>query len=103
MKNQIAKIATIAITINSPTVVSVIGVLRNGLVQSSKEGIQPRSFRDPRDVNKRHTNTEGIAEVTITAGLTTLASPCRAKGASQTLGRYGKNGVFVCHRRILFT
>jgi hypothetical protein len=52
-------------------------------------------------VNKRHTNTESIAEVTASAGLTSLASPCRAKGASQTFGRYGKNGVCFCHHPVL--
>jgi hypothetical protein len=52
-------------------------------------------------VNKRHTNTESIAEVTTSAGLTSLASPCRAKGASQTFGRYGKNGVCFCHHPVL--
>jgi hypothetical protein len=70
-------------------------------VQLSKAGRQHGSFGYPRDVNKGHTNTESIAKVTTSAGLTSLASRCRAKGASQTFGRYGKNGVCFCHHPVL--
>ena len=88
MKNRTAKTMTITTTVASTIVVSVIGVPRKGPVQSSKASNQDRSFRYPRDVNKRHTNTESIAKVTTSAGLTGLASPGPAKGASQTLGRH---------------
>jgi len=72
-----------------------------GPAQSSKAACQPRTFRYSRDVNKRHTNTDSIAEVMTAARLTSLASPCRAKGTSQTFGRYGQNDVFFGHYPVL--
>jgi hypothetical protein len=101
MKKRTAKTATITTTMASTIVVSVIGFLRYGPAQSSKAGMQPRSFRYPCNMNKRHTNAGRIAEVTTNVGLTSLAWPCRAKGASLTFGRYGENGVLL-RQRVFF-
>ena len=102
MKNRTAKTTTITTTMASTIVVSAIGILPNGAIQSSKAGRQQRSSGYSRDVNERHTNTDGIPEVTTTAGLTSLARPRRAKGASHTFGRYGENRIRFRHHPVPF-
>jgi hypothetical protein len=78
----------------STIVVSVIGVIRNEPDNQARRAYRLAAFVILA-MCKRHTNAEGIAEVTTTAGLTTLASPCRAKGASQTVREREEPGVGV--------